>query len=609
MPVKIDDLSTLPANENLEADIIIVGAGPAGLSIARELGGSSLRVLVCESGVVGRHEDYYHLNQVEAQTGAMFDPKSPLRMEFFTNTNPVWNPDVEPFGSRIRGYGGSTAYWGGKAATFDENDFKKRDWVSHSGWPVSLTEVSEYFDRAGAIISIGPNVYDDRLWSMLGKDKPEPRLSDDNLKSTFWQFSRSSMAKTDIVRFARDHAEIPGDNLRTITNATVTRIDLSEDGTAFHGVEVSTLQGERRFIRAKTCILAASAIENPRLLLANRHQHGDGIGNRHDVVGRYLMDHPGGKVGHFPLKDVKAVSRHFGFFGLQRGRKTHMYMHGLLLSARKQKEEELLNAALFALEGVSPDDPVAAIKRLIRFRSPKPFTDMASVAGGLGVLFKGFGMKLMESGVIPARVQDAIIGVAMRLSPNMVVREYQNMGIPHKIASLDLYSLCEQRPSPESRITLGESKDHFGVPRALVQWRLSEAESGTIMRLAQITADEMEAKGLPRPVLVDWIANNRPQDAQLSDMAHPSGTTRMGSDPKTSVVDSDCKVHGVEGLYVAGSSVFPTSGQANPTLMIVSLAVRLADHLRAKLTGAARPKDWMEALQGIERTPETLGDN
>jgi hypothetical protein len=295
------------------------------------------------------------------------------------------------------------------------------------------------------------------------------------------------------------------------------------------------------------------------------------------------MDHPGCKVGYFKREDIKKIVRHFGFFGLRHDFQTHMYMRGLLLSAEKQAEEGLLNAALFTLEGVSPDDPFKAAGRLARFKSPNIFKDIVSIARGARLLVKGVSMRIFQSSVIAEGLKEFVISTAMRLDPNMVVREFQSIGMPHKLTSLDIYCLTEQQPNPESRISLGQTKDEFGVPRALAQWRPTECESRTIMRLAQMTSDELVRVGLPRPIFDDWIADSKPENANLSDMAHPSGTTRMGSDPKTSVVDADCKVYGVEGLYVAGSSIFPTSGQANPTLMIMSFAVRLADTLKMRL--------------------------
>jgi choline dehydrogenase-like flavoprotein len=87
------------------------------------------------------------------------------------------------------------------------------------------------------------------------------------------------------------------------------------------------------------------------------------------------------------------------------------------------------------------------------------------------------------------------------------------------------------------------------------------------------------APALPRPAVPDWVRDGRPDDAVVIDLGHPMGTTRMSDDPATGVVDGNCRVHGVDGLFVAGGSVIPTSGHANPTLMMLALTLRLADHL------------------------------
>jgi choline dehydrogenase-like flavoprotein len=96
-------------------------------------------------------------------------------------------------------------------------------------------------------------------------------------------------------------------------------------------------------------------------------------------------------------------------------------------------------------------------------------------------------------------------------------------------------------------------------------------------------AAELPRAGLPGPQLEPWIVQEQPQDSDITDIAHTSGTTRMSNDRRRGVVNSDCQVHGIAGLYVAGASVFPTSGHANPTLMLVALAIRLADHIKNDL--------------------------
>ena len=140
----------------------------------------------------------------------------------------------------------------------------------------------------------------------------------------------------------------------------------------------------------------------------------------------------------------------------------------------------------------------------------------------------------------------------------------------------------EQRPDPASRVTLGGRLDRFGVPLLRVDWRVNEQEQRTARRTAELAAAALQKAGIARPVLDDWVRDGECFPGSFKDVAHPTGTTRMSAHPSSGVVDADCQVHGVQGLHVAGSSVFPTVGHANPTQMIVALAVRLADKLKQR---------------------------
>jgi choline dehydrogenase-like flavoprotein len=142
--------------------------------------------------------------------------------------------------------------------------------------------------------------------------------------------------------------------------------------------------------------------------------------------------------------------------------------------------------------------------------------------------------------------------------------------------------MCEQVPDADSRITLSERRDRLGMRLPKVDWRSHPDEARTMHRMAELVSDELERIGLPKPVLADWVRDKAQIPASFVDVAHPSGTTRMSSDPGKGVVDADCEVHGVEGLFVSGSSVFPTAGHCNPTQMIVAMAIRLSDHLKVR---------------------------
>jgi choline dehydrogenase-like flavoprotein len=262
-----------------------------------------------------------------------------------------------------------------------------------------------------------------------------------------------------------------------------------------------------------------------------------------------------------------------------------MYMHGLTPSRTWQEREGLLNCSLYMMEEHAPDDPLDALKRLLRAKSRAPMSDGWAVVRSPGLFTKAMIMKAFKSEHIPESLKSLAVSLAIRANPNFVVREFMNRGLPHKLNRISVDAISEQVPDPDSRITLSRRTDALGVPLARVNWKIDRLERNTLARLGHLIADEFPKAGLPTPVLEDWVLHNRLDDAVIIDMAHTMGTTRMADDPNKGVVNRNCQVNGVGGLYVAGSSVFPTSGHANPTLMILALAIRLADHLKGTLAG------------------------
>jgi choline dehydrogenase-like flavoprotein len=491
---------------------------------------------------------------------------------------------VQPYGVRNRVLGGSTHSWAGKSAAFDAIDFEQRPWVPHSGWPIGRRELDSYLDRAAEILNLGPNCYDERLWTLAKLAPPQPPLRGDSLRPFFWQFARSRIDPLDIMRFGKEFLTLHAENVRVLLNATVTQIRLADSGSSFDRLEISTLGGVRSKVKARVAILAASAIENARLLLASRDDQPAGIGNARDLVGRFLMDHVGCQIGHIDAGGIAEITNRFGFYGVRAGGRTQMYMHGLALSDEFQRRHELLNAAVYFMPQRSPHDPWDALKRVLRRDFSQPLRDVASIVGGTGLLAKGIGMKVLSSDRTPGAIKDFIINTAIRYNPNLVAQEFLGRGVPHKVVSVGIDAITEQRPDPESRIVLSEGVDGLGVPLPRVNWRINSDERRTLVAIAQLTRDCFARSGLPVPVLEPWVTDGDDGNAAaIIDMAHTLGTTRMSDDPASGVVDRHCAVHGIRGLYVAGGSTFPTSGHANPTLMIVALAIRLADRLKALL--------------------------
>jgi choline dehydrogenase-like flavoprotein len=578
----IEDLARFSAGTVFETDLAIVGGGPAGLTIAREFFGTSVRVLVLESGLLDETPDHTALAEVESVGEPRTEAQKQKRIAFHGASAHLWSHTLQPYGVRCRALGGSTHAWAGKSAAFDPIDFTQRSWVPFSGWPIAHDSLTPYLDRAARILNLGPNVYDENLWKLIGIAPPEPRLDEDGLSAYFWQFARSRHDHLDIMRFGREFVTLKADNVRVLLNATVRRIELSADGNSFEGLEISTIDGVRSKVIAKSAVIAASGIENPRLLLASNAIQSPGIGNAHDLVGRFLMDHASARVGRFDETSLAPIAKRFGFYGVRHGAQTSMYMHGLALAPALQAREELLHSAVYFMPERSADDPWDALKRLLRGKSANPLRDALAVMSGARFLATGIGMKVLSSPATPARLKDFIVDTAIRYNPNLVAEEFQNRGLPHKLTGIWIDAISEQRPDPDSRVSLSTRKDRLGVPLAKVHWRINDEERRTLVRIAHLTRDASARAKLPTPILEPWVVEQRLGDGVIIDMAHSLGTTRMSNDPKSGVVDENCQVHGVRGLYMAGASVFPTSGHANPTLMITALAIRLADTIKSK---------------------------
>lgn len=583
--MQVENLGSLQANSLIETDLVIIGGGPAGLTIAREFFQTSTRVLILESGELKEEACFSALNTVESIGEPRQRAQVRKRIELVGTLCPSWSNEVQRFGIRCRVFGGSSHAWWGKSTVFDDIDFAERSWVPHSGWPFERESLVPYFDRAAQVLNLGPNCYDEGVWDLIGKARPLTELDARVLKSWFWQFSRSRVNHRDIMRFGPEFIALHAPNVRVLLNATVTRINTDATGAAFRELEVSSIQGNRLKIQARAAVLAASAIENPRLLLLSASGvYPNGLGNQNDLVGRFLMDHPSGTIGHFKAEDAAAIVDRFGFYGVRYHGHAHIYTHGLVPSPELQERERILHCAAYMAEEYAPDDPWGALKRLLHATSSRPISDLGAIVSGSRLLAKGVGMRLFESKAVPQQIKDRVVDAMIKWNTNFVVREFHGGGMPHKLKGVVINGVTEQTPDPESRITLSPSNtDVFDLPIPQIDWRIDHSAYCSIIQLGHLLATELPRAGLPAPILEDWIVQERPQDGDLTDTAHTSGTTRMSDDPKRGVVDSRSQVHGVAGLYIAGASVFPTSGHANPTLMIVSLAIRLADQIKDDL--------------------------
>lgn len=531
--MRIEDFRDLPLEELPgNVDVCLVGSGPAAWALSSELRGSGLRVVVLEAG------------------GAEFDRAADA---------PILTEDVGAtlFNGRRRTLGGTPeiGYWGNRCIAFDDMDYEARPWVPFSGWPFGREEISPYLDRASRYLGAGPYLPN-------GPVPPPsirlPAVDPRRLRHVTWSFGRGESGGT--IRFSKLFRQIRDPDLRIIINATVTHLNLNASGKRIESVEISDPEGRRGTISARTVVLCAGGIENARILLYSNRAVASGVGNEHGLVGRFLMDHPRDMNMTVTISphDEGAFRRLFGPYRYNAGHGARVFVGGLALSPERQRRDNLLNCAAWPMEEWAADDPVESIKRVMKARISADWKDV-----------------LRDVGHAVFQPQYILRAVHSRVVLNQQARR--------KVKKVGFYISSEQRPDPDSRVTLSRHLDRHGLPIAKTDWRISDHERASQAALAHIIENEFQRLGLPKADLSGWARDGLYEEATLSDGCHPTGATRMANNPREGVVDADCQVHGVAGLYVAGSSVFSTSGHANPTLMIVSMAVRLALHLKAGL--------------------------
>lgn len=523
----------------LRCDICIIGTGPAGATIARELSNTPLRITILESGGTERQEEKDALNEIESVG---------------------WSRVMDQWLVRNRIVGGTSNTWSGRCVPFNEIDLECRDWIPYSGWPFNIDELMPYFDRGAKYLGLGAGsgFSDDRVWTYIGRRPPKLDLDEDKLLPMFWQTSRDPVNWTDKVRFGRHLAADLGPNVTLVTNATVLRINVTDSDAAVKSVEFAAAGGRRWSLPTSTVVVCAGAIENARLLLSSDNVVTQGLGNENDLVGRFLMDHPHAFVAQFQMKQGRAALNRFGWFK-SRAANANRYHFGMRLSPTVQRSEKLPNCSICVAPFIagSDDPPWDSLKRFVR-REANLRQDLRAIVMNIGLIFRG-------------------------LKDYFILRK----GLPHKFDAINLEVMCEQIPNPDSRITLSAHRDPLGMRISRVDWRVSDEEARAMRRITELMIEQLSHMGLEPPVPAEWVRDGAMFPDVVRDMAHPIGTTRMSDDPAFGVVDAQCQVHGVRGLFLAGSSVFPTAGHANPTQMIVALAVRLADTLKDRTAAAS----------------------
>jgi choline dehydrogenase-like flavoprotein len=532
----LTDAHTIEDGSTFSTDICIIGAGVAGITLAQELIGTSRRVLLLESGGLTFTKSLRSLPTVLRR-----HLRGEQSLARGRNAGQYYYPLRF---TRARAFGGSSRAWashGLQAAPLSAIDFDEREGLPYHGWPFSRKELDPYYLRAQQICNLGPFEYDVGPWEERGLGRRLP-VDESRAWSTMFQFGLDSA-------FNRYEAQLAGaENVHLMTHATVTEIVVDGDG-AVRRVACSTLEGNRFTVEADTVVLAAGAIESARLLLASSDVQRNGIGNQHDLVGRFFMEHPDVEVGYFipdpdlDLDDVRLYE--------SQQIDEHVRANAMLrLSDDVLKDEGLLNAVVrLGRSDESASDAVSRSARVVR----------RSIHHGV------------PTSGLATHIARALGGTKQLLRHEMAKRVTEPVAY-----KLDI--MAEQAPNPDSRVRLGSRRDRLGVPLTVLDWRLADRDWKSIQRTVEVLRACVRDAGVGQVVMtVD--SDSAPTPAVYGNWHH-LGTTRMHTDPTMGVVDGDCRVHGMSNLYITGGSVFPTGGYANPTLTIAALALRLAEHLR-----------------------------
>ena len=544
------------APDDYQCHVCVIGAGPAGIAIASAFADSRFTVCLLESGGLESERSAQALNEGES-----------------VGTSPL-----DPHLCRLRALGGSSRLWGGGCVPLTRLDLAPRDWVPASGWPIGFDELATWCGHARSTLRIDPR----------------HGIADGSFGNAHFPHALPLLEECAVDRvciespvfFEAHYRSLleESDNITLVLHANLMELAATPDARRVQDARIGSLDGRRGTVHARHYVLAAGGIENARLLLLSDGAHPRGLGNAHDQVGRHFMDHPRCLAGQVLGGNLDALLRPYDRDSQRESRPLY---RELALADSAQRRLRLLNARARPLPVLDAAPAGLQALRDLRatFRTPAAI-DASGVEGDVQrALATGLGGS-------PASVPRPAGGarrarLAMRIGMNAghvagaVARKLRHRSVD-SVSSVDLMAYFEQAPNPESRITLGESRDALGQRKVRVDWRFTDFDYASFRTSASLLGHEAARCCGGRFEPAPWIADAT-QRPGLVGTAHHIGTTRMSDRSSDGVVDRDCRVHGLENLHVAGSSVFPTGGWAFPTFTIVALAMRLADRLRTGL--------------------------
>jgi choline dehydrogenase-like flavoprotein len=553
----------------VDADVCVVGAGAAGIALALRLRGRGARVVVLESG--GETQD--------ARTQGLYVGEN--------SGQPYFDLAI----SRLRFFGGSTNHWGGTCRPIDEEDLDRAPGNDMPGWPIGMREIAPYYDDAGTICGLDRPVGE--LDEAEAEDPTDPLPLDPGEFETRYNQIVDSGRRSFATRYRNELAE--ASDITVHLWANVIEVTTSPSGTRVTGARVATLTGVRYTVLSRVVVIATGGIENPRVLLTSTGAGPDGLGNRFGLVGRCFMEHPRFIAALLVPSDPDRSYEWYGGHNVRGIR----YQGYTALAWDRQRAEGVTDVQLrlsprytpafeAALESAEADAVDELAEWLTGDAEPLLGSDLLKITADLTT----FGDWFVPGGPVPVPLPEALRrmlrgssaereSLIPALFGNSAATLWERALSEPPVAYVEVTARIAQVPNPNSRVVLTDTVDELGVPQAELHWELSETDRLSVVRTIELFGAELAATGIGRAQLLMDETSDWPVDVRGG--WHHMGTTRMSEEPQHGVVDPDCQVHDVENLFVAGSSVFPTATSATPTLTLVALALRLADHLLSEV--------------------------
>jgi choline dehydrogenase-like flavoprotein len=517
----LSSLSQTAVESPVHADVIVVGAGLAGLFLATRLVELGKRVLVLESGTETVPDDPNPLNNVEM---ANADYRGALY-------------------GRFRGLGGTSSRWGGALLPYVNADLYPHPCGWHDGWHLDPSELATTLSEAELLFGLTSGDYEGgKLEALL--DGFLPRLPK-------WPTFRNRN-----TAHLFDTAIRCDERLQVWTEATVTEIIL-ENGHAA-GVVAQNIVGGRLVGNAPHVILACGAIETTRLILLLDQAQG-GLFDPKMPLGAGFHDHISAPIADLTGEDRKIITRLFGFRFVSGGMRNLRFE----LAPETRHLERLPAAFLHIAFSRDESSGFEGLRRIFlasQNRQLPKLTDLFKIAADLPWFARAFWWRFWEKRVLPPSG-----------------------------SHFEVHLVTEQAPCASQRISLSPSEvDPFGLPTARIDWNVSESDLAHFDRIADLVLNRWQDSSIG--ALAQLTTRPRSKVHKMlrkgGGIFHPAGTTRIGPDATTGVVDPHLCVHGVPGLRALATSVFPTVGGTSPSLALVQLALRMANDITAKTTPA-----------------------